>query len=209
MIREVNHPVVTTLTNRLRKSETDASVFRHTVQEITRFLVYEALSEVSLTTQLIETWQGEQQFGFIEEGALVFVSILRAGLPMTESVSALFPNAQFGFLAMKRDEKTHHSVTYYDRIPEVKGKTVILLDPMIATGGSLCDAVSLVKSKGPKAIISLNLIGSPEGLEVVEKKHPDISLCIARIDERLDENMFIYPGLGDAGDRSYNTVVQA
>ena len=106
---------------------------------------------------------------------------------------------------MKRDEKTHQSVIYYDRIPECKGKTVILLDPMVATGGSLCDAVAVIKQKEPGKIISLNIIGSPEGLDVVEHKHPDIELYIAQIDEHLDHNMYIYPGLGDAGDKSYNT----
>ncbi len=110
-----------------------------------------------------------------------------------------------GFLAMKRDENTHQSVLYYDRIPECKDKTVILVDPMVATGGSLCDAISVIKSKSPKKIISLNIIGSPEGMAILEQKHPDIDIYIAQIDDALNENMFIIPGLGDAGDRSYNT----
>ncbi len=205
MIHELSNPVVKTLVNRLRESKTDALRFRHIVQELARLLAYEALKSEALEEQMITTWQGEQKFDFIKEEDLIFVTILRAGLPMIESVSALFPKASSGFLAMKRDEKTHQSVLYYDRIPECKGKTVIIVDPMVATGGSLCDAIAVIKSKSPKKIISLNIIGSPEGLAVLEKKHTDIELYIAQVDENLNEQMFIMPGLGDAGDRAYNT----
>ncbi|MDD2451790.1 MAG: uracil phosphoribosyltransferase [Sulfurovum sp.] len=205
MITEIKHPVIKTLVNHLREVDTDALRFRHIVHELARLMAYEALSDEPLKKREIEIWNSKRAFGFIEEENLLFVSILRAGLPMIESVTALFPEASSGFLAMKRDEKTHQSVIYYDRIPECKGKTVILLDPMVATGGSLCDAISVIKHKEPAKIISLNLIGSPEGLDVVEHKHPDIHLYIAQIDEKLDSNMFIYPGLGDAGDRAYNT----
>jgi len=106
---------------------------------------------------------------------------------------------------MKRDENTHQSVLYYDRVPECKDKTVIIVDPMVATAGSLCDAITVIKNKLPKKIITLNIIGSPEGMEILEQKHPDIETYIAQIDETLNDNKFIVPGLGDAGDRSYNT----
>ena len=205
MIYELSNPVAKTLVNHLRESKTDALRFRHIVQELSRFLAYEALKSETLKSKTINTWQGEQSFEFIKEEDLLFVTILRAGLPMIESVTALFPNASSGFLAMKRDEKTHQSVLYYDRIPECKDKTVILVDPMVATGGSLCDAISVIETKEPKKIISLNIIGSPEGMAILEQKHPNIDLYIAQIDENLNENMFILPGLGDAGDRSYNT----
>ena len=206
MIHELSNPVATTLLNHLRETQTDALRFRHIIQELTRLLAYEALKSETLEDQTITTWQGEQTFGFIKEEDLIFVTILRAGLPMIESVSALFPKASSGFLAMKRDEKTHQSILYYDRIPECKGKTVIIVDPMVATGGSLCDAISVIESKSPKKIISLNIIGSPEGMAVLEQKHPDIEVFIAQIDKKLNEHMFIVPGLGDAGDRSYNTI---
>ncbi len=205
MIYELSNSVVKTLVNHLRESKTDALRFRHIVQELSRLLAYEALKTETLEEQMITTWQGEQRFDFIKEEDLLFVTILRAGLPMIESVTALFPKASSGFLAMKRDEKTHQSVLYYDRIPECKGKTVIIVDPMVATGGSLCDAIAVIKAKSPKKIISLNIIGSPEGLAVLEQKHPDIEMHIAQVDESLNEQMFIMPGLGDAGDRSYNT----
>jgi len=205
MIHELSNPVTKTLVNHLRESQTDALRFRHIVQELARLLTYEALKSETLEEQTITTWQGKESFGFIKEEDLLFVTILRAGLPMIESVTALFPKASSGFLAMKRDEKTHQSVLYYDRIPECKGKTVIIVDPMVATGGSLCDAIVVIKAKAPKKIISLNIIGSPEGLAVLEQKHQDVELYIAQVDKNLNEQMFIMPGLGDAGDRAYNT----
>jgi uracil phosphoribosyltransferase len=205
MIHELSNPITKTLVNHLRETKTDALRFRHILQELTRLLSYEALKNETLVDQDIMTWQGEQSFEFIQEKELIFVTILRAGLPMIESISALFPDASSGFLAMKRDENTHQSVLYYDRIPECKDKTVILLDPMVATAGSLSDAIAVVKTKTPKKIISLNIIGSPEGMNILDQKHPDIDIYIAQIDEKLDKNMFIIPGLGDAGDRSYNT----
>ena len=206
MIHELSNPVTETLLNHLRETKTDALRFRHIVHEISRLLAYEALKTETLEDQTISTWQGDQSFGFIKEEDIIFVTILRAGLPMLESVTSLLPNAASGFLAMKRDESTHQSILYYDRIPECKGKTVIIVDPMVATGGSLCDAISVIKTKLPQKIISLNIIGSPEGMAVLEQKHPDIELFIAHIDEKLNEHMFIVPGLGDAGDRSYNTI---
>ncbi len=206
MIHELSNPVAKTLVNHLRETQTDALRFRHIIQELTRLLAYEALRTEKLDDRTITTWHGEEVFGFIKEEDLIFVTILRAGLPMIESVTALFPKASSGFLAMKRDEKTHQSILYYDRIPECKGKTVIIVDPMVATAGSLCDAISVIQSKSPKKIISLNIIGSPEGMIILEQKHPDIEVFIAQIDEKLNEHMFIVPGLGDAGDRSYNTI---
>jgi len=205
MIQELSNPVIKTLVNHLRESKTDALRFRHIVQELARLLAYEALKFESLEVSEIETWQGKQTFGFMKEEDLLFVTVLRAGLPMIESLTALFPKSSSGFLAIKRDEKTHQAILYYDRIPECKGKTVIIVDPMVATGGSLCDAIEVIKAKSPKKIISLNIIGSPEGLSVLEKKHSNIEIYIAQVDEKLNEQMFIIPGLGDAGDRSYNT----
>lgn len=205
MIHELSNPVVKTLVNHLRETKTDALRFRHIVQELSRFLAYEALKSELFNACKIETWQGEKTFDFIKEEDLLFVTVLRAGLPMIESLTALFPKSASGFLAMKRDEKTHQSVLYYDRIPECKGKTVIIVDPMVATGGSLCDAIVILKTKLPKKIISLNIIGSPEGLSILKQKHTDVEIYIAQIDEKLNEEMFIIPGLGDAGDRSYNT----
>jgi len=206
MIYELSNPVAKTLLNHLREKKTDALRFRHIVQELSRLLVYEALKNEKMVEETITTWQGDQSFEFIQEKDIIFATILRAGLPMIEAVTALFPNASSGFLAMKRDENTHQSILYYDRIPDCKGKTVIIVDPMVATAGSLCDAISVINNKSPKKIISLNIIGSPEGMDILKQKHPDVEIYIAQIDEKLNENKFIVPGLGDAGDRSYNTI---
>lgn len=205
MIYELTNPVAKTLLNHLRETKTDALRFRHILQELSRLLVYEALKTQTLEERTITTRHGEEKFGFIKEEDIIFVTILRAGLPMIEAVTALFPSSSSGFLAMKRDENTHQSILYYDRIPDCKGKTVIIVDPMVATAGSLCDAISLIQTKSPKNIISLNIIGSPEGMAIIEQKHPNVEIFIAQIDEKLNENKFIMPGLGDAGDRSYNT----
>lgn len=205
MIHELSHPLAKTLINKLRQSETDAICFRHHIAELARLLLFEALKDEQSVSREIHTWRGKETFGFIDEGNMVVVPILRAGMPMHDAVSVVLPQAASGFLAMKRDEVTHKAELFYNRIPACEGKTVILLDPMVATGGSLSDAIDVVKAKGAIRIISLNLIGSPEGLEVVASNHPDIELYIAQIDERLDENKFILPGLGDAGDRAYNT----
>ncbi len=208
MIYELSHPLAKTLINKLRHTKTDAPVFRHYVSELARLLFYEALRNEPLIERTITTWQGEQPFGFIDERDLVFVPILRAGLPMLECLNDLASEGASGFLAMKRDEMTHKAKLYYDRIPDCAGKTVVLLDPMVATGGSLCDAIDIIKVKKARRIISLNLIGSPEGVGKVEAQHGDIELYIAQIDECLSSDKFIFPGLGDAGDRAYNTPEQ-
>ncbi|MBT8348120.1 MAG: uracil phosphoribosyltransferase, partial [Sulfurovum sp.] len=174
MIYELSNPVVKTLLNHLRETKTDALRFRHIVQELSRMLVYEALKTQTLEDHTIVTWKGEERFGFIKEEDIIFVTILRAGLPMIEATTALFPKALSGFLAMKRDENTHQSILYYDRVPDCKGKTIIVVDPMVATAGSLCDAISLIESKSPQKIISLNIIGSPEGMAILEQKHPSV-----------------------------------
>ncbi len=205
MVYELSNIVAKNLINRLREQQIDSLHFRHIVKELARFLAYEALSSQKPKTFSIETWQGKMSFDFLDENNIVFISILRAGLPMIEALSDLFPKASFGFLAMRRDEQTHKSKTYYDRIPLCKDKIAIIIDPMVASGGSLSDAIDLIKTKGPKEIFSLNIIGCPHGISIIEKRHPDIKLYIAQIDEKLDSNMFILPGLGDAGDRAYNT----
>jgi uracil phosphoribosyltransferase len=205
MIHELSHPLAKSLVNRLRETSCDALRFRHVVAELSRMLCYEAFGSMPLLPERVTTWQGEAECGFVDEKGIVFVPVLRAGLPMLEPVQGLFPQSAAGFLAMKRDERTHQALLYYDRVPECRDNTVVLLDPMVATGGSLTDAIALLKGKSPSRIVSLNIIGSPEGLEVVERKHPDVELYIAQVDEKLDADKFIYPGLGDAGDRAYNT----
>ena len=205
MIHELSNPVIKNLINQLRDTQTESLRFRQIIQELARLLAYEAFTLMHLEEKKINTWLGEASFGFLPEEDLMFIPILRAGLPMLDPVIEMFPKANSGFLAMARDETTHEAVLYYDKIPECKGKIIVLLDPMVATGGSLADAIEFVKKHHPKKIISLNIIGAPEGLKIIEKSHADIDLFIAQIDEKLNEDKFIIPGLGDAGDRAYNT----
>ena len=205
MIHPLSNPVITHMINQLRDSETNAFKFRKIIQELARLLSYEAFEYISMESRQITTWQGERSFDFIKEEELMFIPILRAGLPMLDPLLEMFPASSSGFLAMARNESSHEPVLYYDKVPNCQGKTVILLDPMLATGGSLSDAINFVKKHQPKKIISLNIIAAPEGLKVIEEAHPEIDLFIAQVDEHLNEEKFIIPGLGDAGDRAYNT----
>jgi len=205
MIKELSNPIIKTLISALRDINTDALRFRHNVKEITKILLYEALQTSSLSSKQVRTWAGEEKHEILDASSFVVVTVLRAGMPMLESVMEILPQITGGFLAMKRDEITHKSKLYYDRLPDCKDKTVVIVDVMLATGGSLCDAIEIVKTKGPKEIISLNVIGAPEGLQAVEDTHPDVNIYIAQIDEKLNVDKFIIPGLGDAGDRQYNT----
>lgn len=205
MITESKNIVIKHLVNRLRDSRTGSFEFRTTIEEISRILLSEALENAPTITVNIDTWQGDLDVQMIEEQALVFVPILRAGEPMLTGILKSLPNARSGFLAMKRDEKTAEALVFYENIPNLTDKTVILLDPMVATGGSLVDAISLVKEKSPKKIICLNILGAVEGVDVVHHAHNDVEMYIAQIDPRLDENKYIRPGLGDAGDRAFHT----
>ncbi|OHE11999.1 MAG: uracil phosphoribosyltransferase [Sulfurimonas sp. RIFOXYD12_FULL_36_11] len=206
MIYELSNPLTKTLITHLRDQKSDALRFRHIVAELTKQLMYEALKEQTLVQKSIVTWQGEGKYDTIDEENIIVATVLRAGMPMLGSALDLLSGATAGFLAMKRDEVTHKSVLYYDRLPDCKGKIVILVDPMVATGGSMMDAIELIKSREPLKIITLNIIGSPEGLEKVSTAYPEVDIFIAQIDVRLNGDKFIIPGLGDAGDRSYNTV---
>ena len=206
MLNELSNPLASELINRLRQLDTSAITFRQTIKELTKILCYEALCTMPLEKKSIKTWLGNDEFDFLNQKDIILVPILRAGLPMLEALGSVLPESSSGFLAMKRDEETHIAKTYYNRMPNCHGKTVIILDPMVATGGSLNDAIDLVKQQIPKQIITLNIIGSPEGIEAVSSKHPDVQINIAKIDDKLDENKFIHPGLGDAGDRSFNTM---
>jgi uracil phosphoribosyltransferase len=205
MYKESTNILVKHLINRLRDVRTTSNEFRLTIEEISRIIASEALADFNTVTQNIDTWQGPLDVQMIEVQKLVLVPILRAGEPMLTGILRTLPYARSGFLAMKRDEETALSKLFYENIPSIEDKTVLLLDPMVATGGSLIDGITYLKSKGAKRIISLNVLGAPEGIKAVQDAHPDVNIYIAQIDERLDDNKYIRPGLGDAGDRAFNT----
>lgn len=205
MYKESTNVVVKHLINRLRDVRTASNEFRLTLEELSRIIVSEALSDFKTVTSNIDTWQGPLDVQMIEVQKLVLVPILRAGEPMLTGILKTLPYARSGFLAMKRDEETAESKLFYENIPNLEDKTVLLLDPMVATGGSLIDGIDFLKSKGAQKIISLNILGAPEGIKRVQEAHPDVDIFIAQIDERLDDHNYIRPGLGDAGDRAFNT----
>ncbi|WP_345977661.1 uracil phosphoribosyltransferase [Sulfurimonas sp. HSL3-7] len=205
MLYELKSHLSTHLINTLRDSRIDALVFRQTIKTLSILLADAALQEDALQNETFPTWEGEKTYKKFDENNLLIVTVLRAGLPMLEAMMDLFPKAEAGFLAIKRDETTHQSKLYYDRVPDCKGKHLIFVDPMVATGGSLIDAMELLKDRGARQITSLNIIGAPEGLERIQQKYPQLDIYIAQVDERLNENKYIVPGLGDAGDRAYNT----
>ncbi len=204
MTYELDSPLSTHLISTLRDSQTDALRFRQNIKTLSIMLADKALQKDALKKTPLFTWEGKYNFQQFDESNLLFVTVMRAGLPMLEAMMDLFPDAQAGFLAIKRDETTHESKLYYDRVPDCQGKHLILVDPMVATGGSLIDAMELLKERGASKITSLNIIGSPEGLERIEKKYPELDIYIAQVDERLNDNKYIIPGLGDAGDRQDN-----
>lgn len=205
MYKESTNVVVKHLVNKLRDINTTSNDFRLTIEEISKIIASEALNDFETTREVINTWQGLLDVKMIEVQKLVLISILRAAEPMLNGILKTFPDAKSGFLGMKRDEQTSLSRIFYENIPNLENKTVLLLDPMLATGGSLIHGITHLKTKNPKRIISLNIIGSPYGVKKVQEIHPDVDIFIAQIDQKLDENNYIIPGLGDAGDRAFNT----
>ena len=202
----LNHPLISHKLAILRNKETGTKEFRELVGEIAMFLCYEAMKNVELEEIEIETPLKKMKIGKFNEDKLAFVPILRAGTGMLDGVISVVPNAKIGHIGIYRDEKTFEPVNYFFKVPKhIEDKEVIILDPMLATGGSAVDAIELLKSKGVKKMKFLCIIAAPEGLERVQKEHPDVQIYCAHIDDHLNENKYIVPGLGDAGDRIFGT----
>lgn len=205
-LKKLNHPLITHKLAILRDKNTGTKEFRELISEIAMILCYEALSDIKLQDIEIETPIEKYKTGKFDESGYVFIPILRAGLGMLDGVLSVVPNAKVGHIGMYRDEETFEPVNYFFKVPkDIENKTVILLDPMLATGGSCNDAIDLLKEKGVKNIKFLCIIAAPEGIEEVSKKNPDVSIYCASIDSHLNENKYICPGLGDAGDRIFGT----
>ena len=203
---ELDHPLIQHKLAILRDKKTGTKEFRELISEIAVFLCYEAMKDAKLEENEIETPITKMKTGKLNEDNYAFVPILRAGTGMLDGVISVIPNAKIGHIGMYRDEKTFIPVNYYFKVPkDIEKREVIILDPMLATGGSAIDAIELLKSKGVKKIKFLSIIGAPEGIERVEKEHPDVQIYCAHIDSHLNENKYIVPGLGDAGDRIFGT----
>ena len=204
---ELNHPLIEHKLGILRNKKTGTKEFREIASEIGVFLCYKAMEDAKLEETIIETPICEIKTGRLNEDKYAFVPILRAGMGMLDGILNVIPNAKIGHIGMYRDENNNHKpVNYFFKIPKnIEEKEVVLLDPMLATGGSAVDAIDLLKEKGVKKIKFLCIIAAPEGLKLVEEKHPDVKVYCAHIDERLNEDAYIVPGLGDAGDRIFGT----
>ena len=201
-----DHPLLKHKLSILRDKKTGTKEFRELIKEIAMFLCYEAMKDVKLVNTTIETPIQKMKTHKLDEDKYAFVPILRAGMGMLEGVITVVPNAKIGHIGMYRDEETFIPVNYFFKVPkDIEKREVFLLDPMLATGGSAIDAIDLLKSKGVKKIKFLCIIAAPEGIEAVEKKHPDVEIYCGSIDDHLNENKYIVPGLGDAGDRIYGT----
>ena len=202
----LNHPLVEHKLSILRDKNTGTKEFRELVSELGMFLCYEAMKDAVLEDVEIETPLQKVSARRLNEDKYAFLPILRAGTGMLDGLIKVIPNAKIGHIGMYRDEETLEPVRYFFKVPaDIKSREVLILDPMLATGGSGCDAIWQLKKEGVTKIKFLCLIAAPEGIEKMQKEHPDVKIYCAAIDEKLNENGYILPGLGDAGDRIFGT----
>ncbi|MBQ7779191.1 MAG: uracil phosphoribosyltransferase [Clostridia bacterium] len=202
----IDHPLIQHKLTIMRDKRTGAKEFRELLDEITLLMGYEITRDFPLVDREIETPIQKMTAKRIAGKKVAVVPILRAGLGMVDGLLELLPVAKVGHIGLYRDHETHKPVVYYCKLPEDIGRrTVILCDPMLATGGSASDAITMLKERGAKDIRLLNLVAAPEGVKKVQKDHPDVDIFVAALDEKLNENCYIIPGLGDAGDRLFGT----
>ena len=201
----IKHPVIKRDLTILRDVSTKIAEFRAALKRIAVILAYHALKDLPLKTFQVET-PIEKTTGYDINQDIVVVPILRAGLGLSDALLQFIPDAKMGHLGMYRDEETHEPVDYYSNIPDgVENAMVLVVDPMLATGGSADDALHFLKKNGAQDLRFISLICAPEGLQKLNKNHPDVHTITAAIDERLNDDAFIVPGLGDAGDRYFGT----
>ena len=201
-----NHPLIQHKLSILRSKETGCNEFRRLVSEIAMLLCYEATRDLELKEIEIETPITTAKAHVLAGKKMAFVPILRAGLGMVDGVTRLVPSARVGHIGLYRDPETLKPVEYYCKLPsDIGEREVVVLDPMLATGGSAIDAISQIKLRGPKSIKFIGIIAAPEGLTALQEAHPDVDIYLAALDEKLNEHCYIVPGLGDAGDRIFGT----
>jgi uracil phosphoribosyltransferase len=201
-----SHPLVAHKLTKLRDKQTDPKKFRELVREISALLAYEATADLRLQPTTVETPLALTQGAELKE-TIGLVPILRAGLGMVEGVWGLMPSAEVWHIGLYRDQKTLKPVEYYNKLPvEPTVSVCLVLDPMLATGGSAVATIDILKRWGVKRIKFVGLIGSPEGIKNLQSHHPEVPIHLAIVDERLNERGYILPGLGDAGDRQFGTA---
>ena len=202
----MDHPLIQHKISLLRNKETSSKEFRELISEVTRLMCYEALRDLPLKEVEVETPITTTKTKVLAERHLAFIPILRAGLGMVEGVMSLIPTARVGHIGLYRDPKTLSPVEYYCKLPyDISERDVIVLDPMLATGGSAIDAISSIKKQHPKTIKFMCILASPQGIKALTQTHPDVKIYCAAKDEGLNEHGYIVPGLGDAGDRIFGT----
>ncbi len=205
---EVKHPLVAHKLGLLRQKDISTAEFRRLSSEITTLLAYEATKDLALETVSIEGWAGAVEVERLKGRKVTVVPILRAGIGMLDGALESIPSARVSVVGFERDEETLEPRAYYAKLTTyMDERTAIILDPMLATGGTLIATIDLLKAKGCTKIKGLFLVCAPEGLEAVKAKHPDVEIFTAAIDQGLDENAYILPGLGDAGDKIFGTVI--
>jgi len=201
-----DHPLIRHKVAILRDVNTGMKQFRELVEEITTLMTYESMRDIKTEAVTVQTPLEETVQYKVPEQSVVIVPILRAGLGMVNGIHTLFPTAKVGHIGMYRDEETFQPHEYYCKLPDgIEDKLVYLVDPMLATGGSACDAIAALKKRGVKNIKFMSIIGAPEGVEKVATTYPDVQIYVSTLDRCLNENAYILPGLGDAGDRLFGT----
>ena len=203
----VEHPLIKHKLALLRSYTTGPKEFRELVSEMTMLLTYEATRHIPTQKIKIKTPLEETEGEMINDKAVTIVPILRAGLGMLEGILRLLPNASVGHIGIFRDPDSLKPIEYYCKLPpQISHDQIFILDPMLATGGSASMAIDLVKERGGKNITFISIISAPEGVKVMSENHPDVKIYTASLDRKLNDHAYILPGLGDAGDRSYNTL---
>lgn len=201
-----DHPLIQHKVALMRQKETSVKDFRSLAKEIAMLMGFEATRNLALEEVEIDTPMCTTKVNMLKGEDIAIVPILRAGLGFVDGMLELVPNAKVGHVGLYRDPETHIPVEYYCKLPkDIEKRQIFVLDPMLATGGSAVASIDVVKKRGGKDITFMCLIAAPEGIEALQKAHPDVDIFIASKDEKLDENAYIVPGLGDAGDRLYGT----
>lgn len=200
-----DHPLIDDKLAKLRNRETSVALFRQLVEEITTLMLYEVSKELPRTVSTVQTPLTTTQCRVLGGPPPVLVPVLRAGLAMADPLLRILPNSPVGHVGLARDHETLEPVRYLVKLPPMEKRPVWVLDPMLATGGSVSEALSILKEHGADDLSLFAIIAAPEGVARLEREHPDVRLFIAVLDERLNEKGYIMPGLGDAGDRLYGT----
>ena len=201
-----DHPLIQHKTALMRKTDTTVKEFRELAKEVAMLMGFEATRDLPLEEVEIETPICKTRVNMLKGQDIAIVPILRAGLGFIDGMLALVPNAKVGHIGLYRDPETHLPVEYYCKLPvDIDKRRIFVVDPMLATGGSAAAAIDFIKQRGGRDIVFMCLIAAPEGIKALQEAHPDVDIYIAAKDERLNENAYIVPGLGDAGDRLYGT----